>query len=119
MVNTKEAVKVLTEAKRLLREVGWCKNYICKGRKGEEISCRSMYDNPEIIGSYCAVGAIEQAAVNHPDDEDPISSIAFKAIRKNIPVAHTSISAWNDSRNNVDEVIEVFDKAIVSLEQEQ
>jgi hypothetical protein len=120
MTITKEAavaaVKVLTEAKRLLREVGWCKDYICKNKKGEEISFRRMYDSPEIIGSYCAVGAIDQASVNQCGNEadvELISSIAYEAVRKTIP--HTSIPAWNDSRNNVDEVIQVFDKAIEYL----
>lgn len=119
MTITKEAavaaVKVLTEAKRLLREVGWCKDYICKDKKGEEISFRRMRDNPEIIGSYCAVGAIDQASLNqsgNKTDAEPISSLAYEAVRKNIPVANTSIPRWNDTRDSVDEVIEVFDKAI-------
>ncbi len=121
MTITKEAavaaVKVLTEAKRLLREVGWCKDYICKSKTGVEISFRRMYDSPEIIGSYCAVGAIDQAAVTQSGNEyDDISSVAYDAVRKIITNQFTpkprSIPDWNDTRDSVDEVIEVFDKAI-------
>lgn len=121
MTITKEiavaAIKVLTEAKQLLREVGWCKDYICKSKTGEDLSFRRMHDSPELIGSYCAVGAIDQAAVNQSENEyDDISSVVYDAVRKIINNQCTpklrSIPDWNDTRGSVDEVIEVFDKAI-------
>ena len=133
MTITKEAavaaVKVLTEAKRLLREVGWCKDYFCRGKTGEEISFRRMKDSPQLIGSYCAVGAIDQAAIKQSGNEyDDISSVACdeekKIINNQCNPKLRSIPDWNDTRDSVDEVIEVFDKAIdylatTSSEEEQ
>lgn len=102
----KTIVQILIDARTLLVEKGWTKLAPARDAEGRIVRPH----NPSAT-CFCASGAVTRAS-DHPTSTE----VAYSRLMRFIPPQYGSVQFFNDYQSSVVPVLELFDRAIASLE---
>ena len=112
--NNPKIKTILKAAREILQdEKRWTKGYFARTAAGDRVeSCNKA------AVCYCAMGAIDKAAVEAREPRFGVGDDAIDALAKFLPDGHQkSVASFNDNPKTTHaEVLALFDQAIAKLE---
>lgn len=104
------AVEILEFSRDLVKN-SWTRDVFAEDNNGDEVGIESPY-----ACSFCAMGAFKRATyVLRPTDE--AEREASIALRKSMSSEFQHIVQFNDAQHSEEPVVDLFDRAIVSLKE--
>lgn len=112
------ALGLLRIGREKIAKVGWHRHWFAVTKHG--MTCMGWDPN---ACAFCAIGALDAGAYDHRgskllDADDDAFSEAILALTNALPPGFESVPDYNDSRESVDDVLALYDRAIAKLEAE-